>query len=645
MKNIKIMRLCLENFKCHKALELDLSGRDASIYGDNATGKTSIYDALCWLLFGKDSHGNGEKNIEIKPLTSLGEVAAHDAVTSVEAVLLVDGDTVTLKRTLKEVWSVRRGCGEASYDGNTSEYYVDGVPCKKTAFAEKVSELADEDTFKLLTNVSHFAEGISWQERRAALFRVAGVPDDLHIMGTDDSFLPLIDAMGRLTLDDYKKKLLAEKKGYVGAKSEIPARISECERTIADISSLDFDGAVSEIERLSVLRDALESQLVRVENDTAASAKRVEIRAAQVELEALENENRVFRASQSAGSPDIGRLRRELESHDAWLKTKRGRLSALEGSLGSLDKDIASSRERWIAVNAEAFTCGICPTCGQALPEDKLKSAMDIFEEKKKRRLREIEQTANVQKGAKKQAEADIAELGSEIAKLEAESLRREAEISAAEASVIEPSDMPDYQARKADINKKIDSLSGELADILSSSSAVRIGLQEQIATVKAHISTQMEILGRQSVLEYSQKRIEELREDAKNASDRLESVERMLSLIDDYSRYKTRFVEDSVNGLFRMARFRLFRDQANGGIEDRCDVTYNGIPYINLNNGARINVGIDIINTLSRSYGVSVPLFVDNAESVTNIEPSEAQIIRLVVSENDKELRVNYED
>ena len=204
---------------------------------------------------------------------------------------------------------------------------------------------------------------------------------------------------------------------------------------------------------------------------------------------------------------------------------------------------------------------------------------------------------------------------------------------------------MPDYQVRKADINKKIDSLSGELADILSSSSAVRIGLQEQIATVKAHISTQMEILGRQSVLEYSQKRIEDLREDAKNASDRLESVERMLSLIDDYSRYKTRFIEDNVNGMFRLARFRLFREQANGGIEDRCDVTYNGIPYINLNNGARINVGIDIINTLSRSYGVSVPLFVDNAESVTNIEPSEAQIIRLVVSENDKELRVDYED
>jgi hypothetical protein len=67
----------------------------------------------------------------------------------------------------------------------------------------------------------------------------------------------------------------------------------------------------------------------------------------------------------------------------------------------------------------------------------------------------------------------------------------------------------------------------------------------------------------------------------------------------------------------------------------------YDGIPYINLNNGAKINVGIDIINTLSTAYGVSVPLFVDNAESVTRLEHSNNQIIRLVVSEEDKELRI----
>ena len=95
------------------------------------------------------------------------------------------------------------------------------------------------------------------------------------------------------------------------------------------------------------------------------------------------------------------------------------------------------------------------------------------------------------------------------------------------------------------------------------------------------------------------------------------------------------------MNGMFRVARFRLFREQVNGGIAECCDVTYNDIPYINVNYAAKINLGIDIINTLSVIYGVRVPLFIDNAESVTVLEPSMSQTIRLVVSENDKELRV----
>lgn len=146
MKHIRIKKLALENFKCHKSLVLDFGGSSASIYGDNATGKTSIYDALTWLLFGKDSKGNGEKNIEIKPLNEFGEVRDHLAETAVEAVLLVDGEEITLRRTQKEVWSTKRGSTEPTYDGNTSEYYIDGVPCKKFVFSEKIDALIDEDT-------------------------------------------------------------------------------------------------------------------------------------------------------------------------------------------------------------------------------------------------------------------------------------------------------------------------------------------------------------------------------------------------------------------------------------------------------------------------------------------------------------------
>ena len=645
MTNIKIKRLSLENFKCHKNLTLDFMGGNASIYGDNATGKTSIYDSLTWLLFGKDSQGNGEKNIEIKPLNMLGEVKDHDAITSVEAVFLVNGEEITLKRTYQEVWTTKRGSSEATYDGNTSEYYVNGVPCKKFAFTEKVNELVDEDTFRLLTSVSHFANGISWQERRAVLFKVAGVMDDTQIMETNETFKPLLESMGRLSLDDYKKKLLAEKRGFVGARTEIPARISECQKTIEDVEILNFEKAKAEVELLTAQCESLEAQQLAIEHNSAADRKRIEIREAQLELGTIENENRAFRASQSVGALDVQMMKQDLSRLQTQLKDKTTHLTISESSLGGYDKDIAASRERWIATNSEIFSGGNCPTCGQALPAPQLKTATDAFEAQKSKRLREIEQTANAKKEAKAQAEARITEIREEIGQLEADIKQKQAEIIAAEASVIEPVDMADYQAKKAAAVEKINALSGELADMMTDSNAAISEVQRQIAEVRAQISAQRDIISKESLLEYSRKRVEELKEDAKNAAQCLEAIENMLFLIDEYSRYKTQFVEDSINSLFRIARFRLFREQANGGIEDRCDVVYDGVPYININNGAKINVGIDIINTLSKSYGVTVPLFVDNAESVTRIEASDTQIIRLVVSENDKELRVSYEN
>ena len=645
MKQIRIKKLALENFKCHKNLTLEFNGGDASIYGDNATGKTSIYDALTWLLFGKDSKGNGEKNIEIKPLNELGEVRDHMTETAVEAVLLADGEEITLRRTQKEVWTTKRGSTEATYDGNTSEYYIDGVPCKKYVFSEKIDELVDEDTFRLLTSVSHFADGISWQDRRAVLFKVASVADDAHIMATDERFNPLVESMGKLSVDDYKKKLVAEKRGFVGAKTEIPARISECEKTIEDVQTIDFASARAKLTELQTEKERIDSQIVSIENNNAIETKKLEIREANLKLTQVESENANYRASQSARALDVAMMKQDLSRFKVQLKDKTTRLTISENTIGAYDKDIAASRERWISTNSETFSGGNCPTCGQALPAPQLKAATDSFEAQKAKRLREIEQTANAKKEAKAQAEAHIAEIKKEIEQLEADIEQKQAEIIAAEASVIEPVDMADYAQRKAVITEEIEVLNGELHDLSQSVFDIKDSLLKERAMVAQEIQALNSIISKEALLEYSRKRVEELREEARNAAACLDAIENMLYLIEEYTRYKTQFVENSINGMFRIARFRLFREQANGGIEDRCDVVYEGVPYININSGAKINVGVDIINTLSTAYGVSVPLFVDNAESVTKLENSTAQIIRLVVSEKDKELRVNYEN
>ena len=62
---MKLTKLELLNFKGLKSFAIDFNG-DVVIRGDNATGKTTVFDSVCWLLFGKDSLDRAD--FEIKTL-------------------------------------------------------------------------------------------------------------------------------------------------------------------------------------------------------------------------------------------------------------------------------------------------------------------------------------------------------------------------------------------------------------------------------------------------------------------------------------------------------------------------------------------------------------------------------------------------
>lgn len=638
---IKINRLTLENFKCHRLLNLVLDGRSTSIYGDNATGKTSIYDALTWLLFGKDSQGNGEKNIDIKPLDPSGEVSDHQAITSVEAEFQADGEAVTLRRTYREVWATRRGTGDPVYEGNTSDYFVDGVPQKKNAFDARVRELVPEDLFRMLTSVSYFAAGMKWQDRRAVLFDMAGTLTDREIMEGAPQFAPLLDSMGRLRLTDYKAKLTSQKKGLTGVRDDAPTRINECQRVIDDLLGIDFEDARKEEKYLVAEKEDLSRQLISLEQDAEQEKKRLELREAKLERDTLEAKNNDYRDSQKAAGPDTTGIRKAIAEEQRRLNCDKTFLETTNRTIQRCDREIQDSRDTYVRINGEAFAGGLCPTCGQALPFEQLQEATRKFNEKKEIRLAEIISRANRLKEEKQNfldhgavVEASIGQRKARIQELE-EQLRTIGE------STVEITDLPEYAEAMAEKEQRISGLQDEINRLMADSSNARNDIRAKLAAVTDQLYFTQKILAKEAVLEQTQKRVEELKSDARNASEALESIEKMLYLMEEFTRYKAKRVESSVNDLFRLASFRLFREQANGGLEERCDAQYDGVPFMGLNNGMRVNVGIDIINALSRFYGVTVPLFVDNAEAVTRLESCNAQVIRLVVSEKDKELRI----
>lgn len=641
MKNITINRLTLENFKCHSRLNLVFGGGNASIYGDNATGKTSIYDALTWLLFGKDSAGNGEKNMDIKPLDGSGQVKDHQAITSVEAELLVDGVSIALARTYREIWTTRRGSSEATYEGNTSDYYVDGVPQKKNAFDAKIKELVPEDVFRLLTSVSYFASDMKWQDRRATLFDIAGTLSDKEIMASNSQFQPLLDSLGKLTLPEYKAKLVSQRKGLIGIRDDTPTRISECQKTLEGLQGLDFQAARELEKQLAHQQEEISMALIALENNAALADLRLKLREANLERDTLESQNRVHRQNQSAGMPDTQAMAKTIASERMRLETLKTLTDGVRKEIDSYQKDIAAGREEWIRVNGEAFTGGICPTCGQALPFEQLQQATQSFDERKKQRLQGILEKGNQAKESCSTAQQRLEELETEIRDREGQIQALVEQLEAVKSSTVVVTDLPEYAEQMQAIQEKCSSLQAEIQRVMQDNAKEQNAIRVQLTAVNDQLRLVRGVIAKESVKERTMDRIAQLKADAKNAAEALEAIEKMLYQMEEFTRFKARFVEDGINSLFCLATFRLFREQANGGLEERCDVVYKGVPYMGLNNGAKINVGIDIINTLSRHYGVTVPLFVDNAEAVTRLLDCDAQVIRLVVSEEDKELRV----
>lgn len=616
MKKIRIQELILENFKCHSRLRLAFSGDDARVYGDNGVGKTSIYDGITWLLFGRDSLGTGEKSLSLKPLDADGNVKDREAVTAVEAVLTVDGVPVRLRRTLRELWASRRGQRQRVYEGNISEYYVDGVACKKAAFQEKIGQIVSEEHFRMLTGVRYFAQELPWQRRREILFDISGGMTDQQILLRDVRFLPLAEAMGEQSPDGLRAKLCAEKRGLVGARSEIPARLSECRKALEELGAVDTAGEEAVLQELNARKDVLSAQLLGLSRSTALQEKRMKLQQAQLELRQLEK----------AGVQAPGeKLCREEARKQRLVQRKK----ELEEKLEQLEVQLQECRGAWAMAETRQVTVEQhCPVCGQPLPPEQVEKAKAAALREKARQVLTLREAVDAKQQALEEARAALKDNGQTLEETE----ERLCQLQMAR------SQSPD---RRQMLRETVQRLQQEVLDMSRSTSQESDALRQQLRELNGRIREQMELCGKKSALEFTRQRMEALRRDGERADRELERVDEMLQLLEEFSHFKAGFLEEQANSLFRIARFRLFREQANGGIEERCDVVYDGVPYLGLNNGMRINVGIDIINTLSRAFGVQVPLFVDNAEGVTQLEAADTQVIRLIVSPGDQVLRV----
>ena len=643
MKKIKLIELSIQNFKGISFREIRFDGQDAVISGRNGEGKTSVYDALCWLLTGKDARGNQPESegFQIKPRDKMGNVLPG-AMPTVSAVLETDGDRIAFQKIFREKWEKPRGALEAKFAGHTTDHLIDEIPRKENEYKRIVGELIDEDAFQMLTDVYRFPAKLKWQERRKLLFELCGVQDDAAIMAANAKFTPLAAAVGRWTVDEYKQSLKSRRRAVNGTLEMLPIRIDEVQKSVAGLREMDFAQIRAEIAQAETERQALEAELYDITHNTALTGTQNVRMRLQNELDRLENENAAHRRSQEVPVFDPRpAMQRELDALRAAQQREAQAADGCRSQIEMANLRLEDYRAQWKQISGARYSGkDTCPTCGQPLPPDRVQQAKEWFEQDKKDRLNRLKADSDLLKQSLAATETSEGEHRAESERLSArvqELADRLAATAAPEVPEIE--DLPGYAAQTAELRTALEQASTKVQQLSADSEAQARTVKAQVADAAHKLSELRAALARESGIAAAEQRVEELRADQRTQAAELEQIDSMLFLCEEFARYKVDAITEAINGRFQRVRFRLFREQVNGGLEDCCDVMMDGRSYGSLSDGEKIKVGLDIVQTLSAYYGVQVPLFVDRAESVTDFPSADTQVIRLAVEDRNLEV------
>ena len=658
--NIELVKMHIENFKGIK--ELDISfGKNTKIYGQNATGKTSIVDAYNWCLFDKNSIG--EAKFQIRPLDANNNQINHVEI-KVFATLRIDGREITFKKVQKQNWVKKRGSLSETLQGNVNSFEIDEVPKKEKDYKEYIKNIINEDLFKLITNPQAFV-GKKWQEQREELMKLAPDIDNEDVIATNPKLLSELSlALSLHNPEDLQAKAKKALSEYKKQQAEIPARIDEVRKSMTDIDvaelELQRNGLKEQIAEIEKSEEDMTAQYEKYQKDTD-DLMDLKFKLSDMERKANEDNNTSKR-----------KYEEQIADFDADISSSNRRIDALKqniidagGTISAYEKKREELLADWKEENAKTYVdnlvfdenSAICPMCGQSYPEDKIEQIKADFEQKKadvkakwekdhKDTLDRIVADGNRYKDLIENLKSKIADakeqLSAEQNKLQRMELEKEGLTDLLEAlpDKVDISDSEAYKELASQIaeKEKILNTANSGAEMRQQLRIKKNGLKEELFEVEKQITS--------ADNSAKEERIEELQQEMNDIADKVNEQEKMIYLLEEFTKAKMTMISKSVNEKFKIVNWKLFDKQVNGAIVECCECTVNGVPFSALNTGHRIVAGLDIISTLSEMYGVIAPIFIDNAEAINefNIPKIEAQTILLSVS-HDKQIEVRVEN
>jgi len=672
---IILKSLHIENFKGIKMLDV-VFGSKTKIKGQNASGKTTIFDSFTWLLFNKNSAG--EEKFNVRPLDADGN-RIDNVEIKVAGVLEVDGKEVELSKKQVQNWVKKRGTDTAVLQGNVNSFEIDGYPKSEADYKAYISGLVAEDLFKMLTSPQYFSS-MKWKDQRDILMKFVSDISDVELAQENPEFADLLPELEKApSTDDIQKKFSKALSEWKKKQQEIPVRIDELSKSLVEIDVADQELAKSDLERriaeldtkIAVVGSAvgdLKSEEMRLQFDMSGIMQTMN-RELSDKRRKLDNEK--YEASKvfTEYHNKISFNEKQIVSNNAAIEAAEKKRSELgEQYKAEVAKNFDETpylfhEEEWQFDENST----VCKSCGQVLPLDKIEQIKADFEDRKaKAKVDAEKRLADAKDRFVTQHNSDLEEIKaygfkqkdiiSELTaantslQIEIEALKKQEQEALAKQNELakQLAELPteaDYSqnAEYVKLKARHDEVTAEIAkadslghdELLEQFEEEKAELQAELDSVKAEIakaSKNVEI----------EERIGQLEAEQREVGQKVADQEKMLYLLESFIRAKMLKISESINQHFKTVNFKLFELQLNGGLKECCECTVNGVPYSTLNSGHRIVAGLDIIQSLSELYGVAAPIFIDNAETLNeyNVPDMAAQMLLLTVSD-DKELKV----
>jgi DNA repair exonuclease SbcCD ATPase subunit len=629
MNQVWLEELRVKNFKGIKSLQINFTTTPFVIRGENKAGKSSIYDAFSWLLFNKDSLGRA--NFQILPVDESGETLTGNEAT-VEALLNVNGENkVRLKKVFSEKFTKKRNGLKPVKTGHTNTYYINDMnsPVKEKDFKARVEALCPTNIFDLLTNPAAFFMQ-KWQEQRAQLFELCGdeLPNEKDILA-DKKYTAIISEIEEFgySLEEFQKALKSQIRKTKKEVEYLPIQIKERRQGIKKVKRpllKDKEQLKLQLKKLSVSLPA-ENKLAEVQAEiyTLEGSKSVVEREIEV-LETQKKNKHMLELKEIESQ--ISDLTRKLETDEVYLSSYKNQLEDL--------------RDKWETVASKEIKLDtVCPTCGQNLPEvEKLK----VYEEAKNKKAETLKRIAMDGEQVKKKqtslllqidkTKRQLRQLKTDLAEKQELAKKAENELTEHEQELYDTSAKIDSKieaCKKALENIESDTINDDADDT-----------KNQIAAIEAQLADWETQQAEYEMMKNDEARIVKLKKEQKVVAESFELLQQKLTLVEEAIATKITGTLDAISAYFDTVSWKLFDKKINGEISQCCEAMVDGVLYDHgLNNGTKINAGLEVIKVLQDFYGYSMPIFIDNAECLSSVTPMPAtQIIYLVVSGNNNE-------